>query len=212
MQPLRPQALGENKFERRRQACQLRIGAAGRHRFRRAKVRHHPFQPEAGAGVKTPQQGSGFRGNLVRRPRALPAATCRYRFPDEPRDWQPASPRRRGCLQQVKLPGLPNHRSQPLVDDRLCFPGQIPDINRMRGCGTDGAHRCALLGSGDPQPLRSRAGQQWGACQHIMAVGVRLDHRHQISLGARRMAQLLIVGQQPLAGDFRPDRSGEHAG
>ncbi len=181
-----------------------------RHRFRSAEMRQHSFQSQAGAGMKTPQHRSRFRGNISSHDaHTLPRhASVDLQVNREARGRK--SPRRRRCLQQVKLPRLPNHRGKPLVNHRLCFPGKDSRHQQNARLRADGAHCRALLGSGHPQPLRSGAGQQWGAGQYVMAVGIGLDHRHHISFGARRKAQLLIVGQQPVAGDFRPKGSGKH--
>ena len=122
---------------------------------------------------------------------------------------QPSHPR--GGLQHVQLPRLPNHRGQPLVNHYVCFAGKDSRQQQNARLGADGAHRAALFSSGHPQPLSARAGQQRGARQHVMPVGIGFDHRHQISPGAHRMAQLLKVSQQPLTGDLCPNGSGKHA-
>ncbi len=96
---------------------------------------------------------------------------------------------------------------KPRLIDRIRFPGKYSGHHQDARLRTNRAHGGSLLGGGHTQPLGPGAGQQRRACEHIVAIGVGLDHRHQIGLPACYAAQFLIVGQQPLAGDFRPKRS-----
>jgi hypothetical protein len=120
------------------------------------------------------------------------------------------TPRRRRILQQIKLPGFPHHRRQALLDDRLGLPTKNPGHQQNARPRTDRAHRGSLCGAGYPQPRGSRVGQQRRARQHVVAIGIGFDHRHEVGVRSCLAAQLFVVVQQPMEGDFSPQGSVLH--
>ncbi len=88
-------------------------------------------------------------------------------------------------LQDVEMPRLPNHGSQPLIDDRLGFAAKDSRHQENARLWADRADGGAFLARGHPQPLGSRSSQQRCTRPHVVAIRVGLYHRHQLSSRTR---------------------------
>ena len=87
-------------------------------------------------------------------------------------------------------------------------PRKIPDINRMRGWGQTARTAAPSSVEVTPNHAAPARSQQRRARQHIVAVRIGLDHRHQVSLGACHAAQFFIIGEQPVARELQPKAVG----
>ena len=114
-------------------------------------------------------------------------------------------------LQEIQMVWLPNHGGEPVLEHRIGFAGPESRHQKNARLRANGAYRNAFLGACDAQPFGARASQERRTRKHAVPIGVRFHHGQEPGARGRGLPQLLVVGEQALAGDFNPQGTIRHS-